>query len=80
MISAPRSAARNLSTRNPRPTACAIQLVKSSMNALITKMNKLRVMISNGSDKRIRIGRITAFTKPKIKATISSVTQSLVVG
>ena len=59
---------------------CAIQLVKSNMNALMTKMNKPRVMISNGSDRRIRIGRITAFTKPKIKATINSVTQSLVVG
>jgi hypothetical protein len=56
--------------------ACAIQLVKSSINALMTKMNKPRVSIPNGSDSRIRIGRITAFTKPKIKATISSVTQS----
>jgi hypothetical protein len=66
--------------RNPRPMACAIQLVNNSMNALMTKMNKPRVRISNGSDRRIRIGRITAFTKPKIKATINNVTQSFVVG
>src|SRR4029453_11370945 len=39
-----------------------------------------QVMISKGSDGRIRIGRITVFTKPKIKATINSVIQSLVVG
>src|SRR5262249_43475880 len=80
MMSAPRSAARNRSTRNPKPRPCATQLVKSSMNALITKINKPRVRISNGSDRRIRIGRMTAFIMPKIKATTSSVTQSFTVG
>jgi hypothetical protein len=46
MMSAPSSAARNRSTRNPKPRPCATQLVKSSINALITKMNKPSVMIS----------------------------------
>ena len=46
------------------------------MNALITKVNSPSVSTSSGRDRMIRIGRITAFTTPKISATIRSATQS----
>jgi hypothetical protein len=43
-----------------------VYAVSQSMNPLITRVNKPRVMIFSGRVRMIKMGRITAFTIPKM--------------
>ncbi len=68
-ISAPSTAGQNPATVNPSTKVDTNQNKKP----LITKVNSPKVRIFKGRVKNIKIGLITAFTKPNNKAVIRAI-------
>lgn len=68
IIRAPQKAGQNPATKKPFTMEEASQNIK----ALITKVKSPSVSRLIGSVKIIRIGRISAFIKPKIKAATNA--------
>src|SRR5262249_17240961 len=69
---APNKADQKLATRKLIPKAFDNVAVSESIAALITRMNSPSVRMINGQVSNLRIGRTSALSRPKIRATTPS--------